>query len=135
MTLWLADRAVASSRPPLADFSPCLPALGPYRAAVSDLVSEVSDCTATDAECAERIVSRRLEDDEFAAVLEATPDGWDGTTAKLLFEVRNFEPSTAQLHRHTRLAGADLDAGPDRRRLVGARGELQKDSDVRSSPS
>jgi len=134
VTLWLADRAVASSRPPLADFSPCLPTLGPYRAAVSDLVSEVSDSTDTDTECAERIVSRRLDDDEFAAVLEATPDGWDGTTAKLLFEVRNFEPSTrnatatlASLVRISMLAQIDAV-------WWGRAPSFQKDSDVRSSP-
>jgi hypothetical protein len=65
------------------------------------LVAEVDHYTSTDARRAEHIISRRLAEDEFAAVLEATPDGWDATVAKLLFDVRNYEPiprnSTASL--------------------------------------
>jgi uncharacterized protein DUF5715 len=92
VTLLLVDQDRRPSRPPIEDFSPCLPSLGSFRAAVSDLVNEVGQCTSTDARCAEHILGRRLEEDEFATVLEATPDGWDATVAKLLFEVRNYEP-------------------------------------------
>ena len=93
MTAWLADRVAALNKPPIADFSPLTAALGAYRAAVSDLVTEIGDCTATDAECAEHILASRLGDEELAVVLEATPDGWDGTVTKLLSEVRTFVPS------------------------------------------
>jgi len=93
VTLLLADHDRLLSRPPIEHFSPCIPALGPFRAAVSDLVTEIGDCTSSDAKCAEHILGKRLEEDELATVLEATPDGWDATVAKLLFEVRNYEPS------------------------------------------
>lgn len=94
MTVWLADRAETNViPPPPADFSPCLPALGPYRAAVADLVTEISQCTPSDTEYAEHLLSRRLIEDDFAAILEATPDGLDATVARLLFDVRNHEPS------------------------------------------
>lgn len=92
MTLLLADRDKRLSRPPIEHFSPCLPVLGPFRAAVSDLISEISHCTSSDAKCAEHILSTRLDEEELATVLEATPDGWDAAVARLLFEVRNYEP-------------------------------------------
>lgn len=93
MALLLADQDGLQSRPPLEHFSPCLPALGPFRAAVSDLVSEIGQAAAADARAAEHIAARRLGDEEFAAVLEATPDGWDATAARLLFDIRNYEPT------------------------------------------
>ena len=135
MTLWLAERTVPSP-PPLPDLSPrlpALPALAPYRAAVAELVAEISECPETDTECAEHILGRRLDDDDIAAVLEATPDGWDGTTAKLLFEIRNFEPSTGNstgtLAALVRIAMlAQIDAV-----WWGRAPTYQQDSDVRSS--
>ena len=93
MTLLLADQDRFLSHPPAEHFSPCVPSLGSFRAAVSDLVTEIGHCTSSDAKCAEHILGKRLEEDELATVLEATPDGWDATVAKLLFEVRNYEPS------------------------------------------
>jgi hypothetical protein len=94
VTLLLADRDRRPSRPPIEHFSPCLPSLGPFRAAVSDLVAEVAQAVPADTRHVERILSRRLDGDDFAAVLEATPDGRSVTVARLLFEVRNYEPTT-----------------------------------------
>lgn len=94
MTLLLADRDRRPSRPPIEHFSPCLPSLGPFRAAVRDLVSEVALAEPADTKSVERVLCKRLDEDEFAAVLEATPDGRNVTVAKLLFEVRNYEPTT-----------------------------------------
>ena len=94
MTLLLADQDRRPSRPPIEHFSPCLPSLGPFRAAVSDLVTEVAQAAPNDTTSVERILSKRLDQDDFAAVLEATPDGRNVTVAKLLFEVRNYEPTT-----------------------------------------
>jgi hypothetical protein len=94
VTLLLADQDRRPSRPPIEHFSPCLPALGPFRAAVSDLVAEVAQAVPADPRHVERILSRRLDGDDFAAVLDATPDGRSVTVARLLFEVRNYEPTT-----------------------------------------
>jgi len=94
VTLLLADQDRRPSRPPIEHFSPCLPSLGPFRAAVSDLVTEVAQAAPNDTTSVERILSKRLDQDDFAAVLEATPDGRNVTVAKLLFEVRNYEPTT-----------------------------------------
>jgi Family of unknown function (DUF5715) len=134
VTLWLADRAEIPSSPPIADFSPSMPALSPFRAAVSDLVTEIGQCTAADVQYAEHIMSRRLEDEEIATVLQATPDGWDATAAKLLFEVRNYEPSQpnstgsiASLVRISMLAQIDA-------MWWGRTPTYQKDSDVREAP-
>ena len=94
MTLLLADQERRPSRPPIEHFSPCLPSLGPFRAAVNDLVTEVAQAAPSDTKTVERILCKRLEGDDFAAVLEATPDGRNVTVAKLLFDVRNYEPTT-----------------------------------------
>ncbi|HEX6934140.1 MAG TPA: hypothetical protein VF162_18505, partial [Streptosporangiaceae bacterium] len=67
--------------------------MGPFRAAVSDLVIEIGQAAATDARAAEHIAAKRLGEDEFAEILDATPDGWEATSARLLFEIRNFEPT------------------------------------------
>lgn len=133
MTLWLADNGASRGRPPIADFAPSMPAITPFRAAVSDLVAEVGQCTSASGEGAEQILTKRLDHGDFAAVLEATPDGWDATVAKLLFEVRNFEPSTrngtttiASLVRISLLAQIDA-------MWWGREPGYQQDSDVRSS--
>jgi hypothetical protein len=133
VTLVLADHDRRPSRPPIEHFSPCLPSLGYFRAAVSDLVAEVDHYTSTDARRAERIISRRLAEDEFAAVLEATPDGWDATVAKLLFDVRNYEPiarnSTASLAALVRISLlAQIEAV-----WWGHAPSYQNDTDVRDS--
>jgi hypothetical protein len=88
-----ADHGGLHSSPPFEHFSPCTPWLGSFREAVSDLVSEVGEAAPADARAAEHILASRLGEDEFATVLEETPDGWDATVARLLFEVRNYEPS------------------------------------------
>ena len=92
MALLLVDQDGWQSHPPLEHFSPCPLSLGPFRAAVSDLVSEIGQSAAADSKAAEHILGKRLGDDEFMTVLEATPDGWDATVARLLFDVRTYEP-------------------------------------------
>ena len=101
VTVLLADRDTRVSRPPIEHFAPCLPALGSFRAAVGEIVAEIAGCTSSDARCAEYILSRRLSGGEFAPVLEATPDGWDAAAARLLFEVRNYEPTPRNATRAT----------------------------------
>jgi hypothetical protein len=93
VTVWLADRGTALGRPPIEDFAPCEPDFALYRAAVGELVAEVGQCTQTDSSCAEHILERRLREDQFSDVLAATPDGQEATIARLMFEVRNSEPS------------------------------------------
>ena len=134
MTLLLADRDTFLSRPPAEHFSPCVPSLGSFRAAVSDLVNEIGHCTSSDAKCAEHILGKRLEEDDLATVLEATPDGWDATVAKLLFEVRNYEPSprnsTGTLAALVRISLlAQIDA-----MWWGRTPSFGKDADVRDAP-
>lgn len=92
MTLWLADFRGVPSRPPMADFAPCEPEIGPYRAAVGELVAEFEQFGGSDGPSMEHILSRRLDEADFCALLEATPDGRDATVAKLLFDIRNYEP-------------------------------------------
>jgi hypothetical protein len=87
------DQGGLHSSPPREHFSPCTPYLGSFREAVSDLVAEIGEAAPADARAAEHILASRIGEDEFATVLEDTPDGWDATVAKLLFEVRNYEPS------------------------------------------
>jgi len=88
----VADQERRLSRPPPDDFAPCLLPLGPFRAAVSDLIAEIENCDYDDAKCVEHVLGQRLDDEEFTTVLDATPDGWDTTVARLFFDVRNYEP-------------------------------------------
>ena len=97
MTLWLAHHRVGGAGtvlggPPIADFAPCEPDMRPYRAAVGELVAEFGQLDTSDRLSAELLLERRLDEPEFKAVLEDTPDGRDATIAKLLFEVRNYDP-------------------------------------------
>ena len=87
------DEGGFRSSPPLEHFLPCPPSVSSFREAVSDLVSEVGEAAPVDTRAAERILASRLGEEEFVTLLEETPDGWDATVAKLLFEVRNYEPS------------------------------------------
>jgi hypothetical protein len=48
--------------------------LGSFREAVSDLVAEIGQAAKADARAAEHILAKRLGEDEFALVLEETPD-------------------------------------------------------------
>jgi hypothetical protein len=92
VTVWLADQGVAPSRPPTVEVAPREPDFGPYRAAVSELVGELAQFGASDSESAEHILTRRLNEVQFARVLDATPDGREETIARLLYEVRNYQP-------------------------------------------
>lgn len=97
MTLWLAGYGAggtdaALNGPPIAEFAPCEPDVGPYRAAVGELVAEFGGVDSSDRLSAELLLERRLDEPAFTPVLEATPDGRDATIARLLFEVRNYDP-------------------------------------------
>ena len=97
MTLWLADHRAGGADtlvggPPIADFAPCEPDVDPYRAAVGELVVEFRQFDSSDRLSAELLLERRLDEPAFTAVLESTPEGRDATIAKLLFEVRNYDP-------------------------------------------
>ncbi len=114
MTLWLADKGTAASRSPAADFAHREPvAVGSYRAAVSELVTEFGQYRSSDSDYAEQVLARRLGEDQFTPMLAATPDGRDATIARLLFEVRNYQPgprsagSLAALIRISMLAQID----------------------------
>ncbi len=93
MTLSLVDHSVGLGGPPLAEFAPYEPDIRAYRAAVGELVAEVGQDRSADGRFAEQILSRRLDEPQFVGVLSATPDGRESTIAKLLFEVRTYEPS------------------------------------------
>jgi hypothetical protein len=115
VTVWLADQVTAFSRPPAADFAPCEPDLGPYRAGVSELMAEIGQFGPDDSQPAEHMLARRLGEQQFSAVLEATPDGRDETIARLLFEIRTYQPgprtsvsSLAALLRISMLAQIDM---------------------------
>ncbi len=113
MTLWLVDQRSKRSRPPVKHFPPQGPSLDPYRGAVADLVAEIEKSAPEDSRQAERILTSRLTDGDFAAVLSATAEGTSATIARIAFEVRNHEPpedpsrSLAALIRNSLLAQVD----------------------------
>jgi len=134
VALLLADHDGLRSSPPPEVFSPCLPGLGTFRAAVSDLVTEIGQSAATDAKAAEHITSRRLGEEDFTVVLDATPDGWDATAARLLFDIRNFAPTprnaTSTLAALVRISLlAQIDAV-----WWGRTPAYERDEDVRAAP-
>jgi hypothetical protein len=67
--------------------------LAGYRAAVEDLVREAAGRPG-DLVTAERLVSERLGQPEFAAVLGGLDGGVDAVAARLADEIRNYRPST-----------------------------------------
>jgi hypothetical protein len=84
------------------------PDLAAYRAAVADLLTEVTRRAGTDdVIAAEQVVAGRIAEPEFAAVLSATPDGKDAAASRLLREVRYYEPcprsSARDLAAHIRI--------------------------------
>ncbi|HET9897747.1 MAG TPA: DUF5715 family protein [Streptosporangiaceae bacterium] len=113
MTVWLTDRGAALGRPLTAGRAPREPDVAHFRAAVSELVAEFTEFGNKDAQSAEHMLARRLGENHFTAVLEATPDGRDETVARLLSEVRTYAPgprsasSIAALIRISMLAQID----------------------------
>jgi hypothetical protein len=66
-----------------------------YRAAVADLVEEVSKrLGASDLAAAERLVARRLGQPEFACVLSHCDGDMHTTAARLVGEIRRYRPNT-----------------------------------------
>ncbi len=65
-----------------------------YRGAVTDLLAEVAGRgVAHDAAAAGAVLTQRIGDPEFAAVLSATPSGLAGSVFQLAAEVRSYRPS------------------------------------------
>jgi hypothetical protein len=87
---------------------PAAPDLPAYRDAVADLVLEIAGDTGPgDLVKAEKVVTERITEAEFAAVLSATPEGSDAAIQRLLREMRQYQPnrrsSAADLATHIRV--------------------------------
>jgi hypothetical protein len=67
------------------------PDLAGYRGAVADLLLEIASHTGPeDLPKAERVLTERLADAEFAPVLAASPEGRPAAIDRLLREVRHY---------------------------------------------
>ena len=65
-----------------------------YRAAVDDLVTEAGRHPGSSGlPAAERLVARRLGQPEFTSVLSRLDGGVDAAAARLISEIRNYQPS------------------------------------------
>jgi len=109
VTMWLVDQEQARPSAPvsaaavrgadLAGYRSAVTDLASYRSAVADLVAEVAARTRSggarlvERVRAERILTGRLHEPEFATVLTETPHGISGAVKRLMFEVRNYQPS------------------------------------------
>jgi hypothetical protein len=107
--MWLVDQDQARAGVPDSAVAAKDGDLDAYRSAVTDLVAEIAararsgGARMVERVRAERILTGRLPGPEFAPVLAATPDGVAGAVKRLLFEVRNYQPSA-------RSSAADLAA-------------------------
>jgi hypothetical protein len=85
---------------------PAAPDLSAYRDAVAALHLEVAGNTG-DPVKTEKVVTERITDAEFAAVLSATPEGSDAAIQRLLREMRQYQPngrsSAGDLAAHIRI--------------------------------
>jgi hypothetical protein len=84
------------------------PDLARYRDAVADLLLEIAGHTGPeDLAKAEKVLTERLADAEFAAVLAASPEGRPAAVNRLLREVRHYQPQArncaADLAAHIRI--------------------------------
>ena len=84
------------------------PDLARYRDAVADLLIEIAGHTGLeDLAKAERVLTERLADPEFAAVLAASPEGSAAAIDRLLREIRHYQPDArncaADLVAHIRI--------------------------------
>jgi hypothetical protein len=84
------------------------PDLARYRDAVTDLLIEIAAHTGPeDLAKAEKVLTERLADAEFAAVLAASPEGRPAAAGRLLREVRHYQPGArncaADLVAHIRI--------------------------------
>ncbi|HEY8046323.1 MAG TPA: DUF5715 family protein [Streptosporangiaceae bacterium] len=84
------------------------PDLARYRDAVADLLIEIAGLTGPeDLAKAEKVLTERLADAEFATVLAASPEGRPAAIDRLLREVRHYQPGArncaADLVAHIRI--------------------------------
>jgi hypothetical protein len=109
VTMWLVGEDPAGENALVSGSAAPDPDLAGYRLAVTDLVAEIAararsgGARLVERIRAERILTGRLPEPEFAAVLRATPHGVSGATKRLMFEVRSYQPSA-------RSSAADLTA-------------------------
>ena len=84
------------------------PDLARYRDAVADLLIEIAAHTGpADLAKAEKVLTERLSEPEFAAVLAASPEGRPAAAGRLLREIRHYQPGArncaADLVAHIRI--------------------------------
>lgn len=109
VTMWLVGEDPAGESAPVSGSVAPDPDLAGYRSAVTDLVAEIAararsgGARLVERIRAERILTGRLPEPEFTAVLGATPHGVSGAIKRLMVEVRNYQPSA-------RSSAADLAA-------------------------
>jgi hypothetical protein len=99
VTMSLADQEPAPGTGTIPGTAAPVPDLAAYRSAVADLVRELAERARSGGARhverirAERILTSRLAEPEFSAVLAATPHGPAGAVRRLLSDVRNYQPS------------------------------------------
>ena len=109
VTMWLVDQDQARLGAPVSAAAAKGADLAGYRSAVADVVAEIAarsrsgGARLVERVRAERILTGRLHEPELATVLAGTPHGIPGAVKRLMFEVRNYEPSA-------RSSAADLTA-------------------------
>src|ERR1039457_5393778 len=99
VTMWLGGGGPAGGGGPGSGSGAPDPDLAGYRSAVTDLVAEIAararsgGARLVERIRAERILTGRLPEPEFTAVLGATPHGASGAIKQLMVEVRNYQQS------------------------------------------
>ena len=107
--MWLVDEDPARASAAVPRIVVSAADLTAYRSAVTDLVGEIAaqarsgGARLVERVRAERILTGRLSEPEFAPILAATPHGISGAGKRLMSEVRNYQPSN-------RSSAADLPA-------------------------
>ena len=90
--MWLVGQDAPCNGVAVASGSSGAPDLARYRSAVRDLVAQIGRDAGSDSHAAERILASRLDHAAFAAVLAASPRGYASTAARLLMEIRDYQP-------------------------------------------
>jgi hypothetical protein len=93
VTSWLAGSETAAHAP-LPGATRLDADVSAYRGAVADVVTELMAAgLQPSVAAAERILTRRLAEPEFAVILSATPPGPEAAMRRVLLEVRTYRPS------------------------------------------
>jgi hypothetical protein len=91
--MWLVGQDAPLHDAAVATWSSGLPDLSRYRLAVRELVAQIGRDAGLDGYRAERIMASALDQPPFAAVLAACPRGQASSAARLLMEIRDYQPS------------------------------------------